>query len=287
MATSEVITIDDEEFYQWKAVLRIPKNWSPESGVFIAVAPPGGVGVLPAIAQGDPGFSPTIRNVTLTELDYDDTTDASGEWTLITAATSTAGPVYDLELTLHAGAPGTSGTFAMLDATDLDDGSSGPTAEYIFAINSTADGVELVAVKVGDMYWPTSFTSVSNVTGNSPMAQVTIPGQPWDWRPRVHGQALVSYDGTDCQVDVVARLNNASTGDVVGRGFGTAGSTALACVPVLSSAPPAASLSTYGLVSAGASATIYFRTEQQGSGSSTYDVSNTKMLFSVEVAPAV
>lgn len=282
---TEVVTIDDQEFWQWKAVVRVPKNWTPESGCFIAIAPPGGIANIPALVQGDTGFTPTIRNANLTELAHDDPTPASAEWTLVTPGTSTTAPVFDLDISLHKGEPGDDGSSGtLLGASDFDD--TGIADGLIFAINSTGDGVELVSQKVGNMYWPTSFaSSLSNASGGNTVGTLTIPPQDWDWRPRCHGQALVTYDGTDVRVDAVVRLNNATTGDVVARGKGPAGTLALWGIPVLSSAPPAGSLSTYGVVSAGASATIYYRLEQVGSGTSTFDALNSELLFAVEVAP--
>ncbi len=278
----EVVTVDDEEFYQWKAVLRIPKNWSPDSGVFIAVAPPGGIANIPAAIKGDTGFTPTIRNVNLTELADGDPTPASATWSVVTPGTDDTAPVFDLDLELHKGAAGDDGTLTILDADDYDD--TGQAAGYVLALNATNDGVVSVARKVGGMYWPTSFTSVSNGTGGNTIGQITVASQPWDWRPRPAGNALIHYDGADCQVDILARVANATTGDVVARVFGPPGSVGDASL-TLAASPPAAAASTYGKVSSGGAATIYFRIEQQGSGADTFDAPNTKMAFSVEVAP--
>lgn len=277
----EVVTVDGEEFFQWKSVLRIPKNWTPDSGVFIAVAPPGGIANVPAAIKGDTGFTPTIRNVNLTELANDDPTEASATWTVVTPGTDDAAPVFDLDLELHAGAPGNDGTLTILDADDFDD--TGQTAGYVLALNATNDGVVSVARKVGNWYWPTSFTSLSNASGANTIGQVTVASQPWDWRPACQGQGLVSYDGADCQVDLLARVANATTGDIAARGFGTVGPGT--CVPVLSAGAPAGSTATYAKVSSGGAATIYFRAEQQGAGADTFDMSNTRMWFAVKVDP--
>lgn len=279
---SEVVTVDGEEYYQWKAVLRVPKNWTPESGVFIAVAPPGGIANIPAAIKGDNGFTPSFRNIVYTELAYGDPTEASAEWTLVTPATDVAGPVYDLVLSLHAGEPGDDGTLTILTAEDYDD--TGQTAGYVLALNATNDGVVSVAWKVGNMYWPTAFTSVSNGTAGNTLGSITIPSQQFDWRPRCHGCALIHYDGADTQVDLLARVANATTGDIVARSYGPPGSAGDASL-TLAAAPPAAASSSYGKVTAGGSATIYFRAEQQGSGTDTFDAPNTKMVFAVEVAP--
>ena len=276
--------IDNEEFYQWKTVLRVPKNWTPESGVFIAVAPPGGIANFPAAIQGEPGFPPAFRNVNLVELEPDDATEASASWTLITAATTTVGPVYDLELTLHKGEAGDSGTVTLLEAADFDD--TGASAGYVLALKSDGeggyDGVESVAQKCGNMYWPTSVSVLSDASGNNPLCSVAVPAQPFGYRVAVEGQVILSPDGADVQVDLVARLG-ATDGVVVARGLGLAGGDVqvLAFAP----APPVGSASGFGEVANGAAQTIYIRAEQQGSGLDTFDTVAGRALFSVRVEP--
>lgn len=287
----EVVVIDNEEFYQWKVVLRIPKNWTPESGVFIAVAPPGGIANFPAAIQGDRGFTPTFRNVDMVELAHDDATAASATWTLITPGTPTTAPVFDLELTLHRGAPGATPDVNLLAADDLDDGGS-PTAGYIFQVNAAGDGVELVAQKVGNTYWPTTVTVLSNATGANAVAAVTIPPQTSKWRARVNGQDIVIYDGPNVQVDLVARLGGTGTGTgatdglVIARGQGLPGSAALMQNLAFAAAPPVNSTAGFGEVAAGGSGTvIYIRIEQIGSGTDTFDTVSGRALFSVDVTP--
>ena len=73
-STPEVVSVDGEEFYQWRVVLRIPKNWTPESGVFIAVAPPGGIANFPAAVKGEHGLPATFRDISVVELEYEDPT---------------------------------------------------------------------------------------------------------------------------------------------------------------------------------------------------------------------
>ena len=281
--TTEVVTVDGEEFWQWKTVLRIPKNWTPESGVFIAVAPPGGIANFPAAAKGDNGFPPEFRNIDVTELAADDPTPMSAAFTIVTPGTSTTAPIYDLELTLRSGADGTSGTVALLDASDLD---IDPIADgYIFAVKSLGGGdwgVELVAQKAGNTYWPTTVLVLSNATGSNALASVTIPSQPWPWRPVCHGQQELSPDGADVQVDLVARLN-ATNGPVVARGLGLAGGARQ--ILTLAAAPPVNSTAGFGQVAAGSSQVIYFRAEQVGSGTDTYDTISGRALFSVDVKP--
>lgn len=281
--TTEVVTIDGEEFWQWKTVLRIPKNWTPESGVFIAVAPPGGIANFPAAAKGDNGFPPEFRNIDVTELAADDPTPMSAAFSIVTPGTSTTAPIYDLELTLRSGVDGASGTMTLLDASDLD---IDPIADgYIFAVKDLGGGswgAELVAQKAGNTYWPTTVTVLSNATGSNALASVTIPSQLFPWRPVCHGQQELSPDGADVQVDLVARLN-ATNGPVVARGLGLAGGARQ--ILTLAAAPPVNSTAGFGQVAAGSSQVIYFRAEQVGSGTATYDTISGRALFSVDVKP--
>ena len=188
--------------------------------------------------------------------------------------------MYDLEIVLHAGPAGDTPEVNLLDADDLDDDGS-PTPEYIFKVNAAGDGVELVAQKVGNMYWPTIINTATEASGDTALASVTIPAHTFNWRPRCHGQVILDPDGADIQVDVVARLGT-TDGHVVARGFGLPGGATQTLV--LSAAPPAASSSDFGAVTSG-SKVIYFRAEKIGSGEDTYDTIAGKAIFSVEVAP--
>ncbi len=287
----EVVTIDNEEYYQWKTVLRIPKNWTPESGVFIAVAPPGGIANFPAAVQGDNGLPPTLRNVVLTELAADDPTPASAEWTEISAGSSTVRPIYDLEIALHRGEAGSDGTLTILTATDLT--LTGAQAGYVLALKSDGaggyNGVEAVAQKVGNMYWPTAISTLTNASGANALTSVPVPTQPWPYRLCVQGQQTISPDGPDVQADLVARLGGTGTGtgatdgNVIARGQGLPGGAMQNLV--LSPAPPAASAPGFGEVSNGAARTVYIRVEQIGSGTDTFDTVAGRGLFSVRVEP--
>lgn len=295
MATAEapeVVTVDGEDFYQWKVVLRIPKNWTPESGVFIAVAPPGGIANFPAAIQGKAGLPPTFRNKAVVPLAWDDQTEAGVEFTLITPATETVGPIYDVTFTLHEGEPGADGVMALLGASDLNpDDVELPTAGYIFQVNAAGDGVDLVAQKVGNTYWPTSVDTLSDATGANALTAVVVPSQLWPYRLSVQGQQIVSLDGPDVQVDLIARLGGTGTGDgqtdghVIARGQGLPGSALLMQNLAFTPSPPVNSTAGFGEVSDGASRTVWIRVEQQGSGTDTFDTVSGRGLFSVTVDP--
>ena len=173
---------------------------------------------------------------------------------------------------MHAGAPGNDGTLTILDADDFDD--TGQTAGYVLALNATNDGVVSVARKVGNWYWPTSFTSLSNASGANTIGQVTVASQPWDWRPACQGRVWCPTTG-GLSGRFVCQGGKRHDGDIAARGSALSGPGT--CVPVYCRRAPAGSTATYAKVSSGGAATIYFRAEQQGAGADTFDMSNTRM----------
>ena len=265
----------DQAYYLFEGRVLIPID--PSTGVAqMMLRPQGGMGVgIPAIATGDPGDTPVISDViNLTELDYDDITAASASFTEISPNT------YQLNLSLHKGAPGDAGSNATV--LDADDVSGTPTYKDILTVNSTADGVEFTTQKVGDRYIPATISSVAAGNPTATLCTVTVPAQDFDWRPRVHGHCLVTGTGADVQVDLVARLDNAASGNVIGRGISRAGQTPPPII--LTPGPPAGSVDGYDKVLAGNAATIYLRAERQ-TGTDTFTTSASTTLFSVEVNP--
>ena len=275
-------TTDDDQFYIWQGEVRIPKTFDPTSkAAIIMLGPPGGVAQIPALVKGDPGKVALIDStIVFNALEYTDPTPDSASWTTITPGSDTVSPVYRLTVNLHKGAPGASGTSTILGATDLTGTSVGG---YTLAKTVGASTVSWVPQRVGDQYWPASISNTSGSDGqNRTLATVTVPAQPFDYRLRVHGQCIVS--GTaNTRVDVLARLNNASSGDIVGRSFGQAGAAPPA--NVLVSGVPAGSASTVGKVSAGNSCVVYLRAEQQAATTDAYTTSASTTSFMVEVAP--
>lgn len=291
MTTPETVVIDSEEYYQWKTVLRVPKNWTPESGVFIAVAPPGGIANFPAAIQGAPGRPPTFNTPTVVELDPDDPTPAALEFTLATPGTDDTPPVYDVELTIHSGEAGEDGTLTILGADDFDDAAA--AAGFVLALKSDGeggyDGVEAIAQKVGNLYWPTSVTVLSNATGANAVSTVVVPAQPGPYRLCVEGQQELAPNGPDVKVDLVARLGGTGTGTgatdglVIARGLGLAGGApqVLAFTP----SPPVNSSAGFGEVTGSEGRNVYIRCEQVGSGTDTFSTISGRGLYSVRVEP--
>lgn len=278
-------TTDDDQYYIWNGEVRIPKTYDPASkAAVIMLGPPGGVAQIPALVQGDPGMPATIdTTINFTALAYDDPTADSASWTTITPGSSTVSPVYRLSLALHKGAPGAAGTNAILTASDI----TGTATDGYLLAKTTVSGTgkaTWIAPKVGGQYWPASISNTSGTDGqNRTLCSVAIsPAPAFDYRVRVHAQAVIT--GTvNTRVDLIARLGNDTSGDIVGRGFGLSGVTSDRVTLV--SGVPAGSASTVGKVSAGSTTTVFLRAEQQASTTDAYTTSSATTNFMVEVVP--
>jgi hypothetical protein len=259
------------------AMLRIPLDWDPSSGILIAVgAPQGGFAAFPALVKGEAGFSPTfLEEVDFTALEAGDNTADSCTLIKVAEATKVAGPVYKVVLKLHKGQPGSSGTLTL----NLNDYGT-PTAGQILQVKAGLNGFEYAAQLCGDTYWPASLNSAAAAAYNSTLGIVPIPAQPFAWRPKINAGTVVAPSGSDARVDLIARLGS-TTGNDVGRGFGIAGVTQ--GINIISGPPPG-SADGWNRVAAGAAATIYLRAEQQA-GSATYTTAATLTRFSVKVDP--
>ena len=277
-SVARTIIIDGRKWLEIDmAKFRMPLDWTPESGMYLLVAPPaGGIGGFSALAKGDPGFSPSIELTSFLELAADDPTPASAALTLIAPATDVSGPVYGLDLAVHSGTAGEDGD-AILDPDDY----GTPVVGDMLVVASGGSSFELQAQKVGDMEWPASVTSVpGGTTAGYTMAQVAVPAYPFAWRPDVEGCATVAGSASDLRVDLVARLD-ADDGPVVGRCYGVAGQNDRL---ILISGPDSGAADSVNKVNAGDAAVIYFRTEKQ-SGTATYSALNNYARFSVKVVP--
>lgn len=275
---------EDEKYYIWTGDIRIAKTFDPTSkSAIILLGPDGGIAEIPALVKGDPGQPATIDSaINFTALAWDDPTVDSATFTTLVPGSETTAPVYRLNLSLHKGSPGAAGQSSILSASDV----TGTATDGYYLTKTTVSGTgkaTWTAPKVGDQYWPASISNTSGTDGqNRTLCSVSIPAQPFDWRPRVHGQVVVS--GTaNTRVDLIARLDNAASGDIVGRAFGQVGATPPTAVLV--SGVPAGSASTVGKVAAGASAVVFLRAEQQASTTDTYTTAGVTTSFMVEVAP--
>lgn len=259
------------------AQLRIPLDWDPSSGVFIAVGMPlGGFANIPALVKGDQGFAPTILPaVDFTALEYLDPSPDSATLVEISPATNVAGAVYQLTLALHKGSPGDDGE------STLDPSSFGsPLPGQILVVNDTSDGFNLAAQLCGDSFYPAALNSTAANAYTNTLGIVPIPAQLFDIRLEVVGNTIVSPTGSDVRVDLIARLGSTSGNDI-GRAFGIAGATERLSI---CSAPPPGSADSWSRVAAGTAVNVYLRTEQQA-GTNTYTTSSSTTRLGVKVNP--
>lgn len=274
------VTIDGQEF--WRVYTLVPKENDPDRGSFIFFAKPlDGVSGIAGLVKGDPGKHTEFDTaVDFTVLEPNDPTPDSVQVVELVPGSDTVSQKVQLEVKLHKGEKGDDGVSVL----DLESVEGTAAAGAIPVVNNAVDAFTYATQRVGDRYIPASINSVASGNANFTLCAVTIPSQPWDWRPSVTGQCTVVGTGTNVAVDLVARLNTETTGNIVGRCFGEAGQNPAPMALV--SGPPAGSASGYDKVSAGDIAVIYFRTERR-TGSDTYTASSTTMSFCVRVEPVL
>lgn len=271
--TWNITTIDGKQYLVVDvAKFRIPLDWDPSSNMFFAVCyPDGGVGNFTALAKGDTGDAPALVMGPVTELAYDDPTSASG------SLTETSPDTYTLSLTLHGGAKGDDGDTVL----NPDDYGTGVASDFL-VVNPDLTDFTLVPQRVGDRYFPASIASAPAGNAAYTLCTVAIPAQRFAWRPSVEGFCEITGTGSDVKVDLLARLNSATAGNVIGRATQPAGQ--YPATHVLSSGPPAGSSNDYDFVAAGAPAVVYLRAERQ-SGSQTFTTSSSTTGFCVRIDP--
>ncbi|AHG24340.1 minor tail protein [Mycobacterium phage MichelleMyBell] len=241
----------------------------------------GGIGSgLTAIEKGDPGVPPSFDpDVPVTELAYDDPTPASGTWTQISPPTGNDPGLWQLSLTLHGAAPGGSSGGATPTPADF----GGGTAGQVLAVNNAADEFEIVDQKIPEVFYPGEIDNVGSGNVNATLCSINIAARPWARRVRAQGYTVVTGEAADVRVDLVARLNNAGSGNIVGHCIGIASTERLMFAPGKPINPGTVS-DTYDTIAAGESATLYVRLERKA-GSSTYTASASASMFSAEVWP--
>src|SRR5262245_98194 len=262
----------DGEYYVFEGIVYMPVD--PSTGVAqLYLRPQGGMSVgVPALETGPPGSPPTIETaINYTPLAWDDVTPSTASWT------ETAEDVYKLNLSTHDGRPGADGD-TVLDPSDYD----GILPGQMLIVDSAGTSFIPATPKVGDFYLPAIVKSTPSGNAAYTLAQIPIPAQQWPWRPIVFGTTTVVGTGPDVRVDLVARLNGESSGNIVGRGWGMAGQNPPPLF--LSGGSPVGQPDTYNRVEAGVPATLFLRVERQ-SGADTFTTSNSNTSFAVKVNP--
>ncbi|AEK08324.1 minor tail protein [Mycobacterium phage Inca] len=209
----------------WDGEVRITNFTRSETGVVtLVLTPRGGVGALPVMAQGEPGKPPVIDSVEVGEIPHgEDLPDV--EWTLVTPAADGNPPHYTLKFYVHAGEKGENGDNAtIIGASDV---SGTPADGFILQYDEATQKMVWVASRINGLYVPTSFsTDTAGSAARKQIAYVRIPGadQPKEWRPLVWAQT--QNTGTAAtRVNLECRIDDPTTGPVVGRYYGIAGAT--------------------------------------------------------------
>lgn len=265
--------------------LTVVNGFNRETGTaYLVLTPSGGFGTLPFFATGDPGLPPVFDSITVEEVEPGDPLPTPNP---VVTPVSPGGPGvashYTLKFYLHKGTAGSTGTFTIAGATDL---SGTPTDKYTLVYRNSDGKYVLTAQKIGDQYVPAAIAATSfSATPSRTLASVSIPAQPFDWRPRAFASTVVT-GSSDTRVDLIARVGDASTGAQVGFAKGVAG---VAPPPmVLIPAAPAASAvpGSYAKVAAGTPTTVYLVAEQKAPSSNSWSTpASPDTTFWVEVAP--
>lgn len=282
MTNWQTTSIDGKDFLVIDvAKLRIPLEWDPSSNVFLAVAAPdGALFNFPALVKGDPGVTPDIdTSIIFTALEPGDATADFASFTEISTN------VYQLHLGLHKGIKGDDGVM-ILNPPDY----GTPVAGRTLVLNDTLDAFVYQAIKCGDRYRPASFAAAPTGNPGYTLAAIPISAQPWDWRPSLEGQCVVTPTGADFQGNYLVRLsttgisNGETAGPIIASGFGPIGLNAAGFATILSSAMAAGSSNTADKVLAGNTATLYVRVERQ-SGAQTFTTQAVTTLCEARVNP--
>lgn len=271
--------VDGQEY--WVIPCLVPKESDPERGAYIFFAKPlDGMSGMPALVQGDPGpWTEFLEEVNFTELAPTDPTPMSAS----IVETQPGGPGVpqrvQLNLAIKSGAKGDDGD-ATWDPTDL---TETPVAGTVPAVNSTADGFDLVQPKVVRAHWPGSVANApAGTTATYQLGVVNIAAGTYHdpYRLRINAGATVIGSSSDLKVDIVARLG-AADGPIIGYGHGVSGVQTQRTVVISGPPPGTASSNADYFTAGGAGATVYLMAEKK-SGAATYQTTEVWCSADVE-----
>lgn len=270
------ITIDD-------ATITLSNAFDQTTGAMtITITPKGGLGTLPAILDGQPGPPNQFRNVNYTAVPYGTALpNPAASWTLVSPGGPGIAAVYDLNIAVQQGQPGTSGTFNLANAQDVT-GTAINNGTLIW--DALADQFLYAPLYIGSTYWPSSISSTSGYTSQGTprtLTQISVPALPFAWYPVVTGQTVVT--GTvNTQIELSANIGSTS-GNQVGVGYGVVGQNYQTVY--LQSSIPAGSTSSYGKVAANTAATIVLSATQVASTTDNWATSSSTTSFNVMPNP--
>lgn len=269
----------DGQWWRAEGELLLPVD--PRGVAVVMLRSKNGIGVgFSAVEKGDPGVPANFDTVVNhTSLAYDDPTPESASLTVITPPTTTTPGVWRVNLATRRGQPGEDGE-SVWDPTDL---SENPVAGQIPVVDGAATGFELVAQKIPEVFYPGAINNTGSGNVNSSLAQIAIPSRPWPRRIRGLGYTVVTGEADDVRVDLLARLNGESGGNIVGRCQGITRTERLTMSPGKPIETGTAA-DAYDMLAANTAGIVYIKCERQA-GSVTYTTSASTSQFSVEALP--
>lgn len=236
---------------------------------------------MTAVVKGDPGEPFRLYpGVTVTELAHDDPTPASASWTEITPPTGGDPGEYAFNIAVHGGQPGADGD-TVLDPGDFDS----PLPFQVIRVDAEAENFELADIPYSEVAWPASIENTASGNPQKTLAVVSFAARPWARAIEVQGYTVVTGEGPDVRVDLIARLGTGNPahetgGNIIARCPGIAQVERLQFAP----GPAAGAADSAFIVPAGTAPIIYVRTERQ-SGSLTYTTSASTSRVLVKATP--
>ncbi|MCV7255351.1 hypothetical protein H7J86_24615 [Mycobacterium hackensackense] len=262
--------------YQAQGDFLIPVDPSTGAAV-IMLREDGGVGDgFSAIEKGDPGSPAELVNpVVWNEKAWDDPSPLTASFITVRPPTATESGQYQLVADTRAGKPGDDGN-TILDPADFGGGTPGQT----LVINTDGDGFELTAVKIPEAFFPGSVRNTPSGNVSYTIGQIAIPARPYARRVIAHGGTVVTGEGADVRVDLIARLNGETGGNIIGRCPGIAQTERL----TLWSGKAAGLADDYDQLPANAEGTVWIRLERQA-GTTTFTSTASTTRVWAEVLP--
>lgn len=283
------VTVDGNDIV-FSGDIRVVNGFNPDNGVaYLILTPSGGTGTLPFLAEGQPGLPPVFDSVSVIEVDpTDDLPTPNPVVTVVNPGGPGVAAHYTMTFYLHTGEKGATGANEISTAVDL---ATSPvlgaaTSAYVLVYDAVNSVWVPTSQKVGNDYVPTTIGATAyNTASPRTLATVAVPAQPFDWRPKVFGQVVVT-GSSDTRVDLYARINDASAGDQVGYSKGVAGSAPPPNILIPAAPAGSAVPGGYGKVLAGQPATIYLRAEQKAASNGSWSTPGAPdSTFWVEVSP--
>jgi len=287
VTTPSNVTLDGNSLTISNCTITFNNAFDPTTGVAsITVTPaPGGmstlISTLPALAAGQPGPSPQFRNVNLTQVAYGTSLPTpAATATMVSPGGSGVPAIYDLNLWLNSGAPGSSGSFLIHAATDF---IGTLTSRLALVVDPAGSGnITTTSMPFGLVSVPATISSTSGNGAQRTLATATFAPQPWPFYVWAGGSCIIG--GTaNTRVDLWASMGSAG-GVQIAYADGVTGITSADPPAVL--VPDLPTSLTTAKVAANTAATAYFIAQQQNGGiTDNWSTTAATTRFSVMAVP--